>query len=101
MDKLSQMDKSSDVKTGRTNFQTVVRVCQSVYLIKLRQFSKMICSSTQTSHPKFNLNSHLDEQMGNLPVMQEWKVNVEEGIKAAKKGTKKQKEHSLTTSDSN
>ena len=60
----------------------------------------MICSSTQTSHPKFNLNSHLDEQMGNLPVMREWKVNVEEGIKAAKKGTKKQKEQSLTTSDS-
>ena len=28
-------------------------------------FSKMICSSRGASHPKLDLNSHLDEQMGN------------------------------------
>ena len=35
-------------------------------------FSKTICSSKRTSRPKFDLNSHLDEQMGNLPVAREW-----------------------------
>ena len=38
MDKLSQMDKSSDVKMGQTNFQT----------------------SKGTSRPKSDLNSHSD-----------------------------------------
>ena len=61
----------------------------------------MICSSRRTSRPKSFLNSHLDERMGNLPVLREWttrrsdefrefswKVNIAEGKKAAKKRTK-------------
>ena len=58
-DKWSQIvsdDKSSDVKTGRTNFQTT-KICPSV---KTGDFLKTICPSRQTSRPKSDLNSHSD-----------------------------------------
>ena len=52
MDKLSQMDKSPDVKMGQRNFQT----------------------SKGTSRPKSDLNSDsdLEEQMVDLPILGEW-----------------------------
>ena len=61
----------------------------------------MICPCRQKSRPQFKQNSHLDEQMGNLPMelLKEamsygkfsWKVNMADGKKAAMKGTKKVK----------
>ena len=56
-DKTSQTDKSPDVKTGRTNFQTISSVCLSVCE---DDFLKAICPSRTTSRLKSDLHSHSD-----------------------------------------
>ena len=56
-DKSSQTHKSSDVKTGRTNFQTTL---SSEFVRLFVRLLKTTCPSTRTSRPKSDLNSHSD-----------------------------------------
>ena len=65
-DKSSQTDESSDVKTGRTNFQ-VRRLNLSVSLSVCEDdFLKTICPSIRTSRPKS------EQQMADLNIFGEW-----------------------------
>ena len=57
-DKSFQTDKSSDVKTGRTNFQTT-KSSENLFVC-LFVFLKTICPSRRTSRPKSDQNSHSD-----------------------------------------
>ena len=54
IDKLSQMNKSSDVQTGGTNFSTS-KSCD------ICPFGKTICPSRRTSRRQYDINSHQEK----------------------------------------